>query len=245
MNGVVVVEREQGELGARRGLAPGARSAGPDAVVLSRRERGVASISATSAPPAIQYGIGSRRSAGIASTRRRVAGLWKPIPYWITGGADVAETSYTPFAGEKDAAPVRLIVRQVEPTPGSQLALFMLYDYRAFSSPIATGRCSSSRPTTDTGAPTRTRSGLRDGPQPPAGGEVRRQRCLAVQVMAHNLAAGRRGSGWVPGSSPPRPPPAFSSGPGGSRPLRRRETIMSKRWPRARPARLRAIPLLA
>ncbi len=38
----------------------------------------------------------------------------------------------TPFAGERDAAPVRLIVRRVRPTPGSQLAAFVLYDYHAF-----------------------------------------------------------------------------------------------------------------
>jgi len=57
---------------------------------------------------------------------------WTPIPYWLDGGADVAETRYTPFAGEKDAAPVRLIVRRVRPTPGSQLALLTLYDYHAF-----------------------------------------------------------------------------------------------------------------
>ena len=48
---------------------------------------------------------------------------------WIDGGADVAETTYTPFADEQDAAPVRLIVRRVRPTPGSQLAAFVLYDY--------------------------------------------------------------------------------------------------------------------
>ena len=35
---------------------------------------------------------------------------WTPIPYWMDGAADVAETSYTPFQGEPDAAPVRLIV---------------------------------------------------------------------------------------------------------------------------------------
>ena len=57
---------------------------------------------------------------------------WTPIPYWLDGGADVAETAYTPFAGHKDAAPVRLIVRRVRPTPGSQLALLVLYDYHAF-----------------------------------------------------------------------------------------------------------------
>jgi Transposase DDE domain group 1 len=57
---------------------------------------------------------------------------WTPIPYWIAGGADVAETTYTPFKGEKDAVPVRLIVRRVRPTPGSQLALFVTYDFHAF-----------------------------------------------------------------------------------------------------------------
>ena len=35
--------------------------------------------------------------------------------------------SYTPFQSEPDAAPVRLIVRRVQPTPGSQLALFANY----------------------------------------------------------------------------------------------------------------------
>jgi hypothetical protein len=71
-----------------------------------------------------------------ASIRRRIEALpeaaWTPIPYWIDGGADVAETTYTPFADQKDAAPVRLIVRRVRPTPGSQLAAFVLYDYHAF-----------------------------------------------------------------------------------------------------------------
>ena len=49
---------------------------------------------------------------------------WTPVPYWMDRGADVAETTYTPFQGEPEAAPVRLIVRRVKPTPGSQLALF-------------------------------------------------------------------------------------------------------------------------
>ena len=50
----------------------------------------------------------------------------------MDGAADVAETSYTPFQSEPDAAPVRLIVRRVKPTPGSQLALFATYSYHAF-----------------------------------------------------------------------------------------------------------------
>ncbi len=59
-------------------------------------------------------------------------GSWKEIPYWQEGGADVAEIPYTPFASERDAQPVRLVVRRVKPTPGSQLALLALYSYHAF-----------------------------------------------------------------------------------------------------------------
>lgn len=65
---------------------------------------------------------------------------WGPIPYWQEGGADVAEIPYTPFAGARDAQAVRLLLRRVRPTPGSQLALFSPYSYhavitdRAFSS---------------------------------------------------------------------------------------------------------------
>ena len=41
---------------------------------------------------------------------------WTPIPYWMDGAADVAETTYTPFQSEPGAAPVRLIVRRVKPS---------------------------------------------------------------------------------------------------------------------------------
>ncbi len=50
----------------------------------------------------------------------------------MDGAADVAETTYTPFQSEPDAAPVRLIVRWVKPTPGSQLALIASYSYHGF-----------------------------------------------------------------------------------------------------------------
>jgi hypothetical protein len=55
---------------------------------------------------------------------------WVPIPYWIGEGADVAEIGYRPFS--KQHPEVRLIVRRVKPTPGSQLALFATYSYHAF-----------------------------------------------------------------------------------------------------------------
>jgi hypothetical protein len=47
---------------------------------------------------------------------------WVPILYWLDGGADVAETTYTAFKGTRDEVELRLIVRRVRPTPGSQLA---------------------------------------------------------------------------------------------------------------------------
>jgi hypothetical protein len=56
---------------------------------------------------------------------------WVPIPYWLDGGADVAETTYTAFKNTKDALELRLIVRRVRPTPGSQLALDVVFDYHA------------------------------------------------------------------------------------------------------------------
>jgi hypothetical protein len=57
---------------------------------------------------------------------------WVEIPYWLEGGADVAETTYTAFKGTKDAVELRLIVRRVRPTPGSQLALDVVFDYHPF-----------------------------------------------------------------------------------------------------------------
>ena len=57
---------------------------------------------------------------------------WTPIPYWMDGAADVAETTYTPFQAAPDAAPVRLIVRRVKPAPGSQPALFAKYSCHGF-----------------------------------------------------------------------------------------------------------------
>ena len=69
---------------------------------------------------------------------------WTPIPYWMEGAADVG--LYTPFESKPDAATVRLIVRRVKPTPGSQLALFTNYAITP-SSPTGTEIPWTSRPT--------------------------------------------------------------------------------------------------
>jgi hypothetical protein len=106
---------------------------------------------------------------------------WTPIPYWLEGGADVAETSDTPFADHRDAKPVRLIVRRVKPTPGSQLAFFTLYDVHAF----ITDR---EGPTLELEADHRRHAEIenairdlevRGGLEPPAVRSLRRQRRLA------------------------------------------------------------------
>ena len=116
---------------------------------------------------------------------------WTPIPYWMDGAADVAETSYTPFQSEPDAAPVRLIVRRVQPTPGSQLALFATYSYHG---------CITDREgeTLELEADHRRHAEIENAIRDlkygvglnhlPSGRFAANGAWLAVQVMAHNLA---------------------------------------------------------
>ena len=81
----------------------------------------------------VRYSITIRQHATLRNLIEAIPEAdWTPIPYWMDGGADVAETTYIPFRNEPDAVPVRLIVRRVKPTPGSQLALFTTYSYHAF-----------------------------------------------------------------------------------------------------------------
>ena len=116
---------------------------------------------------------------------------WTPIPYWMDGAADVAETSYTPFQSKPDAAPVRLIVRRVKPTPGSQLALFATYRYHGF----ITDREGE---TLDLEADHRRHAEIENAIRDlkygvglnhlPSGRFPANGAWLAVQVIAHNLA---------------------------------------------------------
>ena len=116
---------------------------------------------------------------------------WTPIPYWMEGAADVSETIYTPFASEPDAATVRLIVRRVQPTPGSQLALLTKYSYHAF----ITDRDGD---TLDLEADHRRHAEIENAIRDlkygvglnhlPSGRFPANAAWLAVQVIAHNLA---------------------------------------------------------
>ena len=116
---------------------------------------------------------------------------WTPIPYWMEGAADVSETAYTPFGSKPDAAPVRLIVRRVKPTPGSQLALFATYSYHAF---ITDREGDVLELEADHRRHAEIENAIRDLKYGvglnhlPSGRFPANGAWLAVQVMAHNLA---------------------------------------------------------
>ena len=116
---------------------------------------------------------------------------WTPIPYWMDGAADVAETTYTPFQTKPDAAPVRLIVRRVKPTPGSQLALFARYSYHVF---ITDRDGETLELEADHRRHAEVENAIRDLKygvglnHMPSARFAANGAWLAVQVMAHNLA---------------------------------------------------------
>ena len=125
---------------------------------------------------------------------------WRPIPYWMEGAADVAEAEYTPFESKPGAVPVRLIVRRVKPTPGSQLALFANYSYHAF---ITDREGDVLELEADHRRHAEIENAIRDLKYGvglnhlPSGRFPANAAWLAVQVMAHNLArwTGRIGLG--------------------------------------------------
>jgi hypothetical protein len=193
------------------------------------------------------------------SVRRLIEAIpddaWTPIPYWIADGADVAETTYTPFAGEKDAKPVRLIVRRVKPTPGSQLALLTLYDYHAF---ITDRDGTMIELEADHRRHAEIENAIRDLKYGvglnhlPSGKFAANGAWLAVQVIAHNLArwTARIGLGEGIVTTKTLRRRLFSLAGRLTRSARRWRLHLPARWPwaigfAAALARLRAIPLLA
>ena len=127
---------------------------------------------------------------------------WTPIPYWMDGAADVAETAYTPFQSEPDTAPVRIIVRRVRPTPGSQLALFATYSHHGF----ITGRDGETLELeADHRRHAEIENAIRDFKYSvglnhlPSGRFAANGAWLPVQVMVLTWPAGRRGMAWANG----------------------------------------------
>ena len=180
---------------------------------------------------------------------------WTPIPYWMDGAADVAETTYVPFQSESDAAPVRLIVRRVKPTPGSQLALFASYSYYGF---ITDRDGDTLELEADHRRHAEVENAIRDLKYGvglnhlPSGRFAANGAWLAVQVLAHNLArwAARIGLGEQLVTTKTLRRRFFSLAGRLTRSARRLTLHLPQRWPwetqfsRAL-ARLRAIPLPA
>jgi hypothetical protein len=182
---------------------------------------------------------------------------WTPIPYWIEGGADVAETTYTPFRnhGWTTAVPVRLIVRRVRPKAGSQLALFTLYDYHPFITDREGGMVELEA---DHRRHAEVENAIRDLKYGmglnhlPSGRFAANAAWLAVQVMAHNTARWTArlglGAGIVTAKTLRRR--LFALVGRVTRSARRLTLHLPARWPwaagfTAALARLRAMPLLA
>jgi hypothetical protein len=204
----------------------------------------------------VRFSITLRQSP---ATRRLIEVIpeeaWSPIPYWLDGGADVAETRYTPFADQKDAVPVRLIVRRVKPTPGSQLALLTLYDYHAF---ITDRDGEMLELEADHRRHAEIENAIRDLKYGmglnhlPSGKFAANGAWLAVQVMAHNLArwTARLGLGVGIVTTKTLRRRLFGLVGRLTRSARRVTLHLQTRWPwaigwTAALARFRAIPLLA
>jgi hypothetical protein len=109
------------------------RSAGATGPLTLRADSGFYSGKVTAAcrKAGVAFSITVRMNTAISKAIAQTHDdAWVPIPYFLEGGAEVAETTYRPFG--KKGPMVRLIVRRVRPTPGSQLALLVDWSHHAF-----------------------------------------------------------------------------------------------------------------
>lgn len=109
------------------------RAAGASGPVTLRADSGFYSgkVAAACRKAGVRYSITVKLNKAL---HKAIAAIpddaWVEIPYFLEGGAEVAETTYRPFG--KKAPLVRLIVRRVRPKPGSQLALLVDWAHHAF-----------------------------------------------------------------------------------------------------------------
>jgi hypothetical protein len=204
----------------------------------------------------VRFSITVRQHKGLRSLIEAIPEeAWTPIPYWLDGGADVAETTYTPFQGERDAVPVRLIVRRVRPTPGSQLSFFTTYDFHAF---ITDRDGDTLELEADHRRHAEIENAIRDLKYGvglnhlPSGRFAANGAWLAAQVTAHNVARWTARIGLDEGIVTTRTLRRRLFGLVGrlTRSARRTTLHLPARWPWAEAfhaalARLRALPLLA
>ena len=202
----------------------------------------------------VRFSITIRQRASLRNLIEAIPeDAWTPIPYWMEGAADVAETAYTPFGSKPYAAPVRLIVRRVKPAPGSQLALFASYSYHGF----ITDRDGD---TLDLEADHRRHAEIENAIRDlkygvglnhlPSGRFAANAAWLAVQVMAHNLArwTARIGLGEQIVTTKTLRRRFFSLAGRLTRKARRLTLHLPRRWPweaqfSSALARLRSLPL--
>ena len=152
-------------------------------------------VLSTAAKFDVRFSITARQDKRIRAAIDAIAeAAWQPIPYWLStpevSGADIAETAFTVFGSDKrHARQVRLVVRRVRPTPGSQLALFTAWDYHAFVTdralPLAEVEADHRRHAVVEQTIAELKSaGLA---HMPSGNFMANAAWLALTVMAHNL----------------------------------------------------------
>jgi hypothetical protein len=166
------------------------RAAGASGALTLRADSGFYSRQVTGAckKAGVRFSITAKLYGAMRKAIEAVAeDQWVPIPYWVERGADVAELGYKPFGQDEE---VRLIVRRVKPTPGTQLALFAKYEYH----PFITDRAG---PMLELEADHRRHAevelvirDLKEGPwaHMPSGRFGANAAWLAIGAIAHNLA---------------------------------------------------------
>jgi len=201
----------------------------------------------------VRFSITMRLQKGLQA---RLAALpeeaWTPIPYFMAGAA-VAEITYAPFG--KQGFPVRLIVRRVPPSPGSQLALFASFSYHAFI-------CDREGETLALEADHRRHAEIENAIRDlkygvalnhlPSGRFAANAAWLALQVIAHNLGiwVNRLGLKQAPLRMKTLRRRYFALPGRLTRGSRRLRLALPVAWPWRKPflaalMRLRALPLLA
>ena len=204
----------------------------------------------------VRFSIAIRQRARLRNLIEAIPeDAWTPIPYWMDGAADVAETTYTPFQAEPDAAPGTAHRPAGEAGARFSLALFATYSYHGF---ITDRDGETLELEADHRRHAEIENAIRDLKYGvglnhlPSGRFAANGAWLAVQVMAHNLArwTARVGLGQQIVTTKTLRRRVFALAGRITRSARRLTLHLPRRWPweeqfsRAL-ARLRAIPLPA
>ncbi|MGH7642180.1 MAG: IS1380 family transposase [Candidatus Dormibacteria bacterium] len=210
----------RGAVGFLRETFARVRQAGATGLLVMRADSGFypKQVLTTCRRAGVRFSVTARLDQAV---QRVIAGIpeqaWQPIPYWSTSegtfgydqqgrprsGADVAECQYTAFG--KQGLRVRLIVRRVRPTPGTQLALFAEFGYHPF---VTDREGSTLELELDHRAHAQVETAIRDLKEGsglahlPSGRFAANAAWLALAAMAHNLAR------WVVGIGLPHQLPA-------------------------------------